>query len=270
MENNISEKDLLLLNKNKSLKMFLSRDNANSERVLRYLNYEIRLKKLQEELIKLQKWVHKTDEKIVIIYEGRDAAGKGGAIRRATEHLNPREFKVVALPKPTEEEMGQWYFQRYVNQLPKKGSIVFFDRSWYNRAIVEPVNGFCSKEEYDTFMNQVNDFERMIIGSGVRLIKFYFSISKNEQKKRFEDIISSPIKKWKYSAVDQKALELWDDYTDYKKEMFLKTDTELAPWKVIKANKKTRARVEAIEHILDTIPYEFKNESIIEPIQFDS
>ncbi len=270
MENKISEEDLLLLNKNKSLKMFLSSDRSNTERVLRFLNYEIRLKKLQEELIKLQKWVKKNDEKIVIIYEGRDAAGKGGAIRRATEHLNPREFKVVALPKPTEEEMGQWYFQRYVNQLPKKGSIVFFDRSWYNRAIVEPVNGFCTQEEYDIFMNQVNDFERMIIGSGVRLIKFYFSISKSEQKKRFEDIISSPIKKWKYSAVDQKALELWEDYTDYKKEMFLKTDTETAPWKVIKANKKTRARIEAIEHILDTIPYEFKNESVIEPIRFDS
>ncbi len=269
MEDNISEKDLLLLNKNKSLKIFLSKDKANIARVLRYLNYEIRLKKLQEELIKLQKWVKKNDEKIVIIYEGRDAAGKGGAIRRAAEHLNPREFKVVALPKPTEEEMGQWYFQRYVNHLPKKGTMVFFDRSWYNRAIVEPVNGFCTQEEYDIFMNQVNDFERMIIESGVRLIKFYFSISKNEQKERFEDIINSPVKKWKYSAVDQKALELWDDYTDYKKEMFKKTDTELAPWKVIKANRKTRARVQAIEHILDTIPYEFKNESVIEPIKFD-
>jgi len=270
MENNLSEKDLLLLNKNKSLKIYLSSERANAERVLRFLNYEISLKKLQEELIKLQKWVQQNDEKIVIIYEGRDAAGKGGAIRRATEHLNPREFKVVALPKPTEEEMGQWYFQRYVNQLPKKGSIVFFDRSWYNRAIVEPVNGFCTQEEYDTFMNQVNDFERMIIGSGVRLIKFYFSISKNEQKKRFDDIISSPIKKWKYSAVDQRALELWDDYTDYKKEMFKQTDTELAPWKVIKANKKTRARIEAIEHILDTIPYNLKGEDVIEPINFDS
>jgi len=266
MENNISDKDLQLLNKNKSLKLFLSNDRANIPRVLRFLNYENRLKKLQEELIKLQKWVAKNDEKIVIIFEGRDAAGKGGAIRRATEHLNPREFKVVALPKPTEEEKGQWYFQRYVNLLPKKGSMVFFDRSWYNRAIVEPVNGFCTQEEYHIFMNQVNDFERMIIESGVRLIKFYVSISKSEQEKRFKDIISSPVKKWKFSAVDQKALELWDDYTDYKKEMFNKTDTEIAPWKVIKANRKTKARIEAIEHILDTIPYEFKDQSVIEHV----
>ncbi len=269
MENNISEKDLLILNRNKSLKLFLSNDRANIHRVIRFLNYEFRLKKLQEELIKLQKWVHKNDEKIVIIYEGRDAAGKGGAIRRATEHLNPREFKVVALPKPTQEEMGQWYFQRYVNLLPKKGSMVFFDRSWYNRAIVEPVNGFCNQKEYNTFMNQVNDFERMIIESGVRLIKFYFSISKNEQEKRFEDIISSPIKKWKFSAVDQKALELWSDYTNYKNKMFKKTDTKTAPWKVIKANRKTKARIEAIEHILQSIPYDFKDQSIIEHISIE-
>jgi len=266
MENNITEKDLSVLNKNKSLKIFLSNDRANVHRVLRFLNYENRLKKLQEELIKLQKWVEVNDEKIVIIFEGRDAAGKGGAIRRATEHLNPREFKVVALPRPTEEEMGQWYFQRYINQLPMKGKIVFFDRSWYNRAIVEPVNGFCTQKEYEIFINQVNDFERMIIESGVRLIKFYFSISKSEQEKRFKDIISSPVKKWKFSAVDQKALELWDEYTHYKKEMFKKTDTEIAPWKVIKANKKTRARIEAIEHILNTIPYDFKDQSVIEPI----
>lgn len=269
MDNNISEKDLKTLNKNKSLKLFLSNNRSTIHRVLRFLNYENRLKKLQEELIKLQKWVEVNDEKIVIIFEGRDAAGKGGAIRRATEHLNPREFKVVALPKPTEEEIGQWYFQRYINQLPMKGKIVFFDRSWYNRAIVEPVNGFCTQKEYNIFMNQVNEFERMITESGVRLIKFYFSISKSEQEKRFEDIISDPIKKWKFSDVDKKALELWDDYTHYKKEMFKKTDTELAPWKVIKANKKTKARIEAIEHILDAIPYDFKDQSVIEHVSFD-
>jgi len=269
MENNITEKDLQLLNKNKSLKLFLSNDRANIPRVLRFLNYENRLKKLQEELIKLQKWVAKNDEKIVLIFEGRDAAGKGGAIRRATEHLNPREFKVVALPKPTQEEKGQWYFQRYVSLLPKKGSMVLFDRSWYNRAIVEPVNNFCTQEEYEIFMNQVNDFERMITESGVRLIKFYFSISKSEQEKRFKDIISDPIKKWKFSAVDKKALELWDDYTHYKKEMFHKTNTDISPWKVIKANKKTRARIEAIEHILDTIPYDDKDLEVIKPVVFE-
>ncbi len=269
MKDNISEKDLSLLNKKKALKYFLSKENPSISRALRYLNYESRLTELQEELIKLQKWVKKNDEKIVLIFEGRDAAGKGGAIRRATEHLNPREFKVVALPKPTDEELGQWYFQRYINLLPMKGTMVLFDRSWYNRAIVEPVNGFCTAEEYEIFMNQVNDFERMITESGVRLIKFYFSISKSEQEKRFQDIISSPIKKWKFSAVDQKALELWDDYTHYKNEMFTRTNTEISPWKVIKANKKTKARIEAIEHILNTIPYDDKNLEVIKHVHFE-
>ncbi len=267
--NNISEKELILLNKKKSLKLFLSRDNVTVSRVLRYLKYETRLKKLQEELIKLQKWAVENNEKIVIIFEGRDAAGKGGAIRRVTEHLNPREFRVVALPKPTVEEKGQWYFQRYINQLPQEGKIVFFDRSWYNRAIVEPVNSFCTQHEYDIFMNQVNDFERMIIESGVRLIKFYFSISKSEQKKRFEEIITSPVKKWKFSAVDQNALELWSNYTAYKDKMFEKTNTKIAPWKVIKANRKTKARIEAIEYILDSIPYDFKDKEIIKHIEIE-
>ena len=192
----------------------------------------------------------------MVIFEGRDAAGKGGAIRRITQHLNPREFRVVALPKPTDEERGQWYFQRYINQLPRRGRIVFFDRSYYNRAVVEPVNGFCTDEEYQTFMNQVNDFERMITESGIRLIKFYFSISKDEQAHRFEEIKKSPLKKWKYSAVDRRALELWDDYTEYKKEMFAKTDTEIAPWYIIKANRKSRARTEVIQKLLQLIPYQ--------------
>ena len=269
MKDNISEKDLVLLNKKKAIKHFLSRENPSISRAIRYLKYESRLTELQEELIKLQKWVKKNDEKIVIIFEGRDAAGKGGAIRRATEHLNPREFKVVALPKPTDEEMGQWYFQRYINLLPMKGTMVLFDRSWYNRAIVEPVNGFCTKEEYKIFMNQVNDFERMITESGVRLIKFYFSISKSEQEKRFQDIISSPIKKWKFSPVDQKALELWDDYTHYKKEMFTKTNTDIAPWKVIKANRKTKARIETIEYILNNIPYDDKDLEVIKHVHLE-
>ncbi len=263
MNHKLTEKEINLLNKKKGLKQFLSRDNATVARVLRFLNYETRLKSLQEELIKLQNWVVENNEKVVIIFEGRDAAGKGGAIRRTTEHLNPRQFKVVALPKPTEEERGQWYFQRYINQLPREGKIVFFDRSWYNRAVVEPVNGFCTQEEYSVFMSQVNDFERMITESGIRLIKLYFSISKEEQEERFEDIKTSSIKKWKFSAVDQKAIELWDDYTEYKKKMFKKTNTKIAPWIVIKANRKTRARVEAIEHILDIIPYQPKDEAVI-------
>ena len=269
MRDKFTRKDIELLNKKRGLKMLLLKNKINISRVLRYIRYENRLKQLQEELIKLQKWVKKNNEKIVFVYEGRDAAGKGGAIRRVTEHLNPREFKVVALPKPTDEERGQWYFQRYTNLLPRKGTMVFFDRSWYNRAIVEPVNKFCTPEEYEVFMNQVNDYERMITESGIRLIKLYFSISKNEQEKRFKDIIESPIKKWKFSAIDQKALELWDDYTDYKDNMFIETNTSLAPWKVIRANKKTKARIEAIEYILSEIPYENKDLGVIESVDYD-
>ena len=269
MKDKITEKDLKLLNKKKGLKLFLSRENSSISRTLRYLRYENRLIQLQEELIKLQKWVKNNNEKIVFVFEGRDAAGKGGAIRRITEHLNPREFKLVALSKPSDEEIGQWYFQRYINLLPRKGTMVFFDRSWYNRAILEPVNGFCSDEEYDIFMNQVNDFERMITESGVRLIKFYFSISKGEQEKRFQDIIDSPIKKWKFSALDKKALELWDDYTDYKDKMFSKTNTIIAPWKVIKANRKTKARIEAIEHVLTSIPYDDKDLKVLKHVYLE-
>lgn len=252
---NLSDKSLKQLNSKKGLKYFLTQDGMTPEKAVRIMNYESKLKKLQGELIKLQQWVEANDEKVVIIFEGRDAAGKGGAIRRITQHLNPREFKVVALPKPTEEEKGEWYFQRYINNLPRKGKIVFFDRSYYNRAVVEPVNKFCTEEEYNIFMNQVNDFERMIIESGIRLIKFYFSITKNEQIKRFREIKSSPIKKWKYSKVDQQAIRLWDFYTDYKNRMFEKTNTEIAPWIIIKANRKSAARLESMKKMLELIPY---------------
>jgi len=269
MASKITEKDLKRLNTKKGIKQFLLNKDIMISKVLRYVTYEDRLKTLQEELIKLQTWVTDNDEKVVIIFEGRDAAGKGGAIRRTTEHLNPREFRVVALPKPTEEEKSEWYFQRYVNHLPRKGKIVFFDRSWYNRAVVEPVNGFCTQEEYEIFMNQVNQFERMIIESGIRLIKIYFSISREEQEQRFEEIKASPIKKWKFSAVDQRALELWDDYTEYKKKMFEKTNTELSPWIIVKANRKTKARVETMEHILETIPYKDKDITKIEHIEIE-
>jgi len=265
----LSTKDLKYLNSKNGLKLFLGDEEIEISKVIKTVKYETRLKTLQEELIKLQHWVTNNDEKIVVIFEGRDAAGKGGAIRRITQHLNPREFRVVALPKPTDEEVGQWYFQRYINQLPREGKIVFFDRSWYNRAVVEPVNGFCTEEEYKTFMNQVNEFERMISESGIRLIKFYFSISKDEQIKRFEDIKTSPQKKWKYSSVDQKAIEFWDKYTDYKNKMFEKTNTIIAPWIIVKANRKMKARIEAIEHILDIIPYDPKDKSVIEHIEIE-
>jgi len=251
----LTPKNLKKLNSNRGLKLFLKEKDMTPTKALRILNYEAKLKKLQEELIKLQKWVEDEGEKLVVIFEGRDAAGKGGAIRRITQHLNPREFNVVALPKPTPEEQGQWYFQRYIKNLPRSGQITFFDRSWYNRAVVEPVNGFCTDEEYKIFMNQVNNFEQMLIESGVRLVKFYFSISKDEQARRFKDIKASPVKKWKFSPVDQTALERWDDYTDYKKKMFEKTDTKIAPWIVIKANKKMRARVEVVQKLLEIVPY---------------
>ena len=251
----LTPKNLKKLNSNRGLKLFLKEKDMTPTKALRILNYEAKLKKLQEELIKLQQWVEDEGEKLVVIFEGRDAAGKGGAIRRITQHLNPREFNVVALPKPTPEEQGQWYFQRYIKNLPRSGQITFFDRSWYNRAVVEPVNGFCTDKEYKIFMNQVNNFEQMLIESGVRLVKFYFSISKDEQARRFKDIKASPVKKWKFSPVDQTALERWDDYTDYKKKMFKKTDTKIAPWIVIKANKKMRARVEVVQKLLEIVPY---------------
>ena len=252
----LNSKDIKKLNSKRGLKLFLGEDNMTISKALRILNYESKLKKLQEELIKMQQWVESEGEKLVVIFEGRDAAGKGGAIRRLTQNLNPREFNVVALPKPTVEEKQQWYFQRYVKNLPRSGQITFFDRSWYNRAVVEPVNKFCSESEYSVFMNQVNDFEKMLVDSGIRLVKFYFSISKDEQARRFKDIKASPVKKWKFSAVDKAALSLWDNYTNYKKKMFDKTDTEFAPWIVVKANRKMRARVEVIQKLLEIVPYE--------------
>ena len=252
----LNSKDIKKLNSKRGLKLFLGEDDMTISKALRILNYESKLKKLQEELIKMQQWVESEGEKLVVIFEGRDAAGKGGAIRRLTQNLNPREFNVVALPKPTLEEKQQWYFQRYVKNLPRSGQITFFDRSWYNRAIVEPVNKFCSQLEYSVFMSQVNDFEKMLVDSGIRLVKFYFSISKDEQARRFKDIKASPVKKWKFSAVDKAALSLWDDYTNYKKKMFDKTDTEFAPWIVVKANRKMRARVEVIQKLLEIVPYE--------------
>ncbi|NNC85125.1 MAG: polyphosphate kinase 2, partial [Bacteroidia bacterium] len=204
--------------------------------------------------VKLQNWIIKNKKKAVIVFEGRDAAGKGGAIRRITAHINPRHYRIIALPKPTEEEAGQWYFQRYVNHLPKPGEIVLFDRSWYNRAVVEPVNGFCSEEDYSRFMDQVMNFEKMILNSDTYLIKFYFSITKEEQARRFADIKKSPLKKWKMSPVDERAQELWDEYTKYKVKMFEKTDKPESPWVIIEADRKTVARINALKYILEKIP----------------
>ena len=253
---NLSEEDLQVLNTKIGIKSLLSDKTTNVQKALRAAKYELKIRDLQAKLVDLQNWVIDNEKKIVIIFEGRDSAGKGGAIRRISAHINPRHYRIIALPKPTLEERGQWYFQRYVNLLPKATEIVFFDRSWYNRAVVEPVNEFCTEEEYQVFMGQVNHFERMLVESGTYLIKFYFSITKEEQAKRFKDIKSSPLKRWKMTPVDERAQELWDEYTKYKELMFEQTNTDYAPWKIIKANKKTEARVAAIEHILKVIPYE--------------
>ena len=253
---NFSKKDLKLLNKNKALIDLISKDNTTLTKTLRYVRFERELKKLQVEMIKLQNWISEKNKKIIIVFEGRDSAGKGGAIRRAIQNLNPRKLKVVALPKPTKTEQGQWYFQRYVEHFPRNGDIVFFDRSWYNRAVVEPVNGFCSAEQYENFMGYVNDFEKMITDDNIILLKLYFSISKETQKKRFNEIKNSPLKKWKFTEVDSKAQDFWDEYTKYKDKMFKKTNTKVAPWNIILADRKTDARISAIKLVLDNIPYD--------------
>ena len=252
---NLTKEELTLLNSKVGLHTILNTKKDSIPKVLEEVKYIHDLKKNQEELIKLQNWVIKENKKVVILFEGRDAAGKGGAIRRITEYINPRHFKIVALNIPTSDERNQWFFQRYINQLPKPGEIVFFDRSWYNRAVVEPVNGFCSAHEYEIFMSQVNEFEQMLIQSDTYLIKFYLSITKEEQAKRFKQIKKDPKKQWKMTPVDEKAQELWDQYTTYKERMFAETNSQMAPWKIIDADKKSPARLEAICHVLETIPY---------------
>jgi len=252
----LTEEDVELLNTKTGLRQLIRSSKVNLPKALEYTQYDQHLKDLQAEMIKLQTWVMDNRKKVVVIYEGRDAAGKGGAIRRTTAHINPRAYRVVALPKPTSEEAGQWYFQRYVRRLPFPGEIVFFDRSWYNRAVVEPVNGFCTQEQYDIFMGNVNEFEKMLVQGDTYLIKMYFSISKGEQVRRFADIKKDPLKRWKMSPVDERAQELWDEYTKYKQVMFDRTHTELCPWTIIDANNKTQARIKSLEHILESVPYQ--------------
>ena len=256
MARKLTESDLKDLNTKKGLVALMDKEPLSVDKALRYIKYEKKLKKLQVELIRLQTWTINNDERIIVVFQGRDAAGKGGAIRRITERINPRHMRIVALPKPTKDEESQWYFQRYVEQFPKAGEMVFFDRSWYNRAVVEPVNGFCTPKEYQVFMNQVNDFERMILESGIHLVKIYMSISKTEQAKRFAEIKGDPLKQWKMTKLDEKAQDLWDQYTEYKNAMFEKTNTTISPWKIIRANRKTDARVNVINHILKSIPYD--------------
>ncbi|MGE5162305.1 MAG: polyphosphate kinase 2 [Betaproteobacteria bacterium] len=225
--------------------------------------YERQKYRLQVELLKLQAWVKDTGQKVVILFEGRDAAGKGGTIRRFMEHLNPRGARVVALEKPSETERGQWYFQRYVQHLPTAGEIVLFDRSWYNRAGVERVMGFCKHAEYDEFMRQAPVFERNLVASGVHLIKFWFSVSRAEQRRRFKERETHPLKQWKLSPVDMASLGKWDEYTKAKEAMFFHTDTAEAPWTVIKSDCKKRARLNAMRYVLYKLPYTSKDTSHI-------
>ncbi len=222
-------------------------------------NYEKQKYLLQVELLKLQAWVRETGQRVVFIFEGRDAAGKGGTIKRFMEHLNPRGARVVALEKPTETERGQWYFQRYVEHLPTAGEIVMFDRSWYNRAGVERVMGFCSPDEYQEFMRQCPDFERHLVRSGIHLIKFWFSVSRAEQRRRFKEREAHPLKQWKLSPIDMASLDKWDDYTKAKEAMFFETDTADAPWTVIKSDCKKRARLNAMRYVLHKLPYAKKD-----------
>ena len=222
-------------------------------------NYERQKYRLQVELLKLQAWVKETGQKVVILFEGRDAAGKGGTIKRFMEHLNPRGARVVALEKPSEIERGQWYFQRYVQHLPTNGEIVLFDRSWYNRSGVERVMGFCSDQEYGEFVRQAPEFERMLARNGTHLIKFWFSVSREEQRRRFRERKVHPLKQWKLSPIDMASLDKWDDYTKAKEAMFFHTDTADAPWTVIKSNCKKRARLNAMRYVLHKLPYNNKD-----------
>jgi polyphosphate kinase 2 len=233
-------------------------DPKKYQKLLNSFNYETELLKLQTELVDLQHWVAKHKKRVCVIFEGRDAAGKGGAIRRFTEHLNPRSMRVVALTKPTEVERGQWYFRRYIKELPDPGELVFFDRSWYNRAVVEPVMGFCSDDQYKKYMVQVPEFEHMLYEDGVIIIKFWFSISKAEQLRRFNSRLANPLKQWKFSPVDKEGQKRWDLYTSYKEQMFSKTHTSFSPWIIIKTNDKKEARLESIRYVLSQFEYDRK------------
>ncbi len=249
-------------NKDEFLNVLKTKESQDRlEDLLFTIEYEKELLKLQAELVDLQQWVAKYKKRVCIIFEGRDAAGKGSTIRRFIEHLNPRSMRVVALTKPTDVEKGQWYFRRYIKEMPNPGEIVFFDRSWYNRAVVEPVMGFCNQEEYDKFMVQVPEFEHMLYEDGVDLIKFWFSISKEEQVARFESRLANLLKRWKFSSVDQEGQKRWDDYTHYKEQMFSKTHTTFSPWIIIKTNLKKEARLESIRYVLSKFNYENKGSS---------
>jgi polyphosphate kinase 2 len=239
----------------------LKEKNIDISSVLKRIRYEKEKELLQIELVKLQRWIKKTNLRVAVIFEGRDAAGKGGNIRRFMEHLNPRSMRLVALNKPTDVERGQWYFRRYIQHLPNPGEIVFFDRSWYNRAVVEPVMGFCNDEQYRQFMVQLPEFEHMLYEDGVIIVKFWLSITKEEQLKRFNARMGNPLKRWKFSPVDKKGQEYWDVYTKYKELMFSKTHTSFSPWIIVKTNDKQEARLNCMRYVLSLMEYDGKDEA---------
>lgn len=258
---NLTKEDFESVSSNDELRQLIKNRNISIEKVEKKVFYLEELRRLQMELVKLQQWVSNNKKRVIIIFEGRDAAGKGGNIRRFTEHLNPRAMRVVALTKPTEVERGQWYFRRYIKELPNPGEIVFFDRSWYNRAVVEPVMGFCTEDQYHNFMVQVSEFEHMLYEDGADIIKFWFSISKNEQLARFNSRLETPLKRWKFSPVDKRGQELWDKYTLYKEQMFSKTHTSYSPWITVEANDKKIARLESIRYVLSQFNYDGKDKA---------
>ncbi|MGB1003376.1 MAG: polyphosphate kinase 2 [Salibacteraceae bacterium] len=261
MKTKISSEEFNRLNSKEELLQLIQSKEIKIDKIINTISYEEELKLLQIELVKLQQWIVKNNKKVMIIFEGRDAAGKGGSIRRFVEHLNPRSMRVVALTKPTENEQGQWYFRRYVKELPQPGEIVFFDRSWYNRAVVEPVMGFCTDDQYKTFLMQVPEFEQMLMEEGVQIIKFWFSIKKEVQLARFTSRKTDPLKLWKISPVDELGQQLWDRYSHFKSEMFSKTHTMVSPWTIIQANNKKTARLESIRSVLSHFDYDGKEDA---------
>lgn len=252
LENIKTRKELVALSKIEGI---------NLKKSIKRAKYEEELKLLQTELSLLQEHVQKKKLRIAVIFEGRDAAGKGGSIKRFVEYLNPHASGVVALSKPTDVERGQWYFQRYIEELPNSGQIRFFDRSWYNRAVVEPVMGFCTDKQYETFMRQVPNFEHMLYEDGITVIKFWFDISREEQKKRFDARLVNPLKEWKLSPVDLKGQELWDKFTEYKELMFTETHTSYSPWVVVETNDKEEARLESLRYVLSRFKYPGKGKT---------
>lgn len=252
---------LLNAKSRKDLIQIAERHNIPISKAIKTLKYETELQKLQSEMVNLQQWISQKKLRVAVLFEGRDASGKGGCVKRFKEHLNPRNSRIVALNKPTSVEKKQWYFRRYIKVLPNAGEIVFFDRSWYNRAVVEPVMGFCNKEQYLKFMTQVPEFEHLLYEDRLIIIKFWFSISKEEQKKRFDSRLKNKLKQWKFSPVDLKGQELWDDYTHYKEEMFSKTHNGFSPWIIVKTNDKKTARLESMRYVLSQFDYPKKGES---------